>query len=549
LVSSVATTNTCRGEGEEVSGRLFISPSFRRWPERLIRGRRQRLRRPPYRKKFRPTNSPGKYPDLPGPNSLLAGGPSGYNPASIFRNIGLPSGRPQESGLNPVEACPGSTIRLAPHTQPQAPPRQREALRADLRSILGEGAAHSVMVGTGESYLPAFVLAMGMGQVAAGLIATIPLLAGAILQLISPAAVRFLGSHRRWVVVCAAIQAASFLPLAIGALAGRLPMVLVFGLAAVYWAAGLGTSPAWSTWVATLVPRPLRASYFSRRTRVNQIATLTGFVIGGFSLQWGASADRLLGVFALLFLLAAACRVVSTILLAGQSEPQPLPDGHRQVSLGEFFRRFRHAGDGRLLVYLLSVQAAAQIAGPYFTPYMLRSLDFSYVSYVALISLSFVGKAVALPALGRLAVRFGTRKLLWLGGVGIVPISGLWLISNSFAFLMLVQVLAGIAWAAYELAMFLLFIEAIRPEERTSMLTNFNFANSLATVGGSLLGGALLLGFGKQPATYLTIFAVSSAARALTLVVLWRVPGAAREELLPAAAANVTLRPVPSRAA
>jgi MFS family permease len=180
---------------------------------------------------------------------------------------------------------------------------------------------------------------------------------------------------------------------------------------------------------------------------------------------------------------------------------------------------------------------------------MLRSLDFSYVSYVALISLSFVGKAVALPALGRLAVRFGTRKLLWLGGVGIVPISGLWLISNSFAFLMLVQVLAGIAWAAYELAMFLLFIEAIRPEERTSMLTNFNFANSLATVGGSLLGGALLLGFGKQPATYLTIFAVSSAARALTLVVLWRVPGAAREELLPAAAANVTLRPVPSRAA
>ena len=45
---------------------------------------------------------------------------------------------------------------------------QRRALRRDLRFILGEGAAHSVMVGVGESYLPAFVLAMGMGQVAAG---------------------------------------------------------------------------------------------------------------------------------------------------------------------------------------------------------------------------------------------------------------------------------------------------------------------------------------------------------------------------------------------
>jgi MFS family permease len=452
--------------------------------------------------------------------------------------------------LDPVaeHQRPGSSIRLAPHTRPEPRPRP-PALRADLRSILGEGTAHSVMVGTGESYLPAFVLAMGMGQVAAGLVATIPLLAGAILQLISPAAVRFLGSHRRWVVVCASIQAASFLPLAAGALLGRLPLVAAFAMAAVYWGAGLGTSPAWSTWVATLVPPRLRAPYFSRRTRVNQIATLTGFVIGGLSLQWGATEDRLLLVFALLFFTASACRAVSTALLARQSEPEPLPDGQRQVSLLEFTRRFRETGDGRLLVYLLSVQAAAQIAGPYFTPYMLRSLNFSYLTYVSLISLSFVGKAVALPALGRLAVRFGTRKLLWLGGVGIVPISGLWLVSNSLPFLMLVQVLAGAAWAAYELAMFLLFIEAIRPEERTSMLTNFNFAHSLATVAGSLVGGALLYGFGKQPETYLLIFALSFLARGATLVILSRVPGIPSEELLPAAADNITVRPAPSRAA
>jgi MFS family permease len=180
---------------------------------------------------------------------------------------------------------------------------------------------------------------------------------------------------------------------------------------------------------------------------------------------------------------------------------------------------------------------------------MLRSLGFSYVSYVTLVSLSYIGKAVALPALGRLAVRFGTRKLLWWGGMGIVPISALWLISNSFAFLMVVQVLAGVSWAAYELAMFLLFIETIRPEERTSMLTNYNFAHSLATVGGSLIGGALLFGFGKQAETYLLIFALSAVARALTLVVLWRVSNTARHELVPLATENVTVRPVPSRAA
>ncbi len=405
------------------------------------------------------------------------------------------------------------------------------------------------MVGVGESYLPAFVLAMGMGQVAAGLITTVPLLAGAVLQLVSPAAVRYLGSHRRWVVTCAAIQAATFVPLAVAALLGRLPVLAMFALAAVYWGAGLGTSTAWSTWIGTLVPRPVRTHYFSRRTRFNQIATLVGFLIGGFGLQWGAASGRQLLVFALLFALAAICRSVSTTLLAQQSEPQPLPNGHRRVSMFEFFRRFRHSGDGRLLFYLLSVQAAAQVAGPYFTPYMLRSLNMSYASYVSLIAISFAAKAVALPALGTFARRFGTRKLLWLGGIGIVPISGLWLVSNSFAFLVGVQVLAGITWAAYELAMFLLFLETIQPEERTGMLTNFNFANSLATAGGSLLGGALLLGLGKHPQTYLLLFALSSAARALTLVVLWQVPAVPRKELLPVATANVTVRPVPSRAA
>jgi MFS family permease len=195
------------------------------------------------------------------------------------------------------------------------------------------------------------------------------------------------------------------------------------------------------------------------------------------------------------------------------------------------------------------VQAAAQVAGPYFTPYMLRSLEFSYLSYVALVSASYAAKAITLPALGALAIRFGTRKLLWLGGVGIVPISALWLVSNSFPFLLFVQVLAGVTWAAYELAMFLLFFEAIRPQERTSMLTNHNFAHSLATVVGSLLGGAMLYGFGKRPETYLLIFALSAAARAMTLIVLWRVPSVPKAELVPAAKDNITLRPVPSRAA
>ncbi len=433
--------------------------------------------------------------------------------------------------MNPVsaEACSSlDTDRVDYARCPRVALTRPSALRGDLRAILGEGAAFNLMVGLGESYLPAFVLALGLGQVAAGLITTIPLLAGSLLQLVSPAAVRYLGSHRRWVVMCAALQALSFVPLSVAAMVGQMPTVVVFAIAAVYWGAGMGTSAAWNTWVDTLVPGRMRAPYFARRTRVGQFALLAGFIGGGVSLQAGAWAGRGLLVFALLFLSAAICRFASAGFLASQSEPAPRCDGHRQVSIREFFARFRDASDGRLLMYLLSVQAATQIAGPYFTSFMLGPMRLSYASYVTLIGVALAAKAFSLPALGRFAGHFGARKLLWLGGLGIVPVSGLWVVSHDFTFLLFVQVLAGVTWAAYELAMLLLFFESIRPEERTSVLTTFNFANSVATAAGSLLGGALLAYGGKTEQAYLLLFALSSAARLVTLIGLARVPDFSR---------------------
>ncbi|HEV3007311.1 MAG TPA: MFS transporter, partial [Pirellulales bacterium] len=401
--------------------------------------------------------------------------------------------------------------------------------------MLGDGAAFSVMVGMGESYLPAFALAAGLGEVAAGLVATVPLVAGAVLQLVSPAAVRRLGSHKRWVVLCAACQALAFLPLALGAYSGAVAAWLVFGMAAIYWGAGLATGPAWNTWAGTLVPDNIRTGFFARRTRFSQVGTLTGFVAGGVTLQFAKSWTSSIEPFAILFLGAALARSISTSFLALQSEPQP-PDGdHRKVSWRDLVGGSSRRADGPLLVYLFAVQAAAQFAGPYFTPFMLKQIRFSYLEYVLLIGVSFAAKAVALPALGRLARRIGARQLLWIGGLGIVPVSGLWLFSTNFAFLVLVQVAAGLAWAAYELAMFLLFFEAIPERERTSVLTIYNVGNALATALGAFLGGSVLWFVGERPATYLAIFGLSSVARLATLVLLTRIPRLdARATVLPA---------------
>ena len=91
---------------------------------------------------------------------------------------------------------------------PSAPSTPAESrVRKDLNASVADGVGASVMIGLGESYVSAFALAVGTGEVVAGLLSTVPLLAGAVLQLIGPRAVARVGSLRRWVMACAALQA------------------------------------------------------------------------------------------------------------------------------------------------------------------------------------------------------------------------------------------------------------------------------------------------------------------------------------------------------
>jgi MFS family permease len=423
------------------------------------------------------------------------------------------------------------------------------------------------MVGMGETYFVAFALALGCGQTFAGLLSTLPQLAGATFQLLTPWAVRRLGSYRAWVVFSCSMQAASLLLLPIAALAsGGLASLLVFLAVTMYWAAGLSAGPAWNTWIEEVIPKRLRTKFFACRARVSQFCTMLGLVLGGAALQLGKATYWQLTAFCGIFLLASACRFLSSFFLSRQCEPS---GGHvplRRVSFRQFFADRRGSG-GRLVMYLLAVQVAVQISGPFFAPFMLKDLlagdPLAYMNYLILVAICFLAKVVALPLWGRVAHVAGARRLLWIGGIAIVPIAGLWLFADSLegykfslavplgfttftwhlsgelAYLAVVQALSGIAWAAYELAMALMFFEAIPSSQRTSMLTIYNFGNALALVAGSLIGAAVLQGMGETHAAYLWLFAISTAMRVVSVSLLFATPERRVEELSPAASATV----------
>src|SRR5438552_10236407 len=119
-----------------------------------------------------------------------------------------------------AEAARPAALRRANVSSPPAAEKRlricRVRPRDDLRASIGDAAAFSVMIGLGETYFAAFALALGTGETFAGLVATLPMLAGATIQLATP---RFLAkqrSYKKWVVACVSVQAVSLvlMPLA-----------------------------------------------------------------------------------------------------------------------------------------------------------------------------------------------------------------------------------------------------------------------------------------------------------------------------------------------
>lgn len=392
----------------------------------------------------------------------------------------------------------------------------------DMRSSYADGATFSLMVGFGETYFAAFALAVGLSQLTAGLLTSLPLIAGGILQLLAPRCARLLGSYRRWVLVCATAQAMIYIPLAFAAYDGQIAAELLYGIAALYWAAGMAAGPVWNNWIDAIIPKPRLREFLAVRSRITQLAAFVAFLAGGLLLHFLAQRDHAKIGFMLLFIVAGIARLFSVGFLARQSDT-PIGDHlTHPVPLRQAFARFREPGASRFLFFLLASQVSVYVSAPFFSPYMLAHLHFNYAEYVALVSAAFVAKIVFYPAVAAFVRKTGAYRSLWLAGIVVAPPPLFWFLTPTLGALIALQVIAGIAWAAFELASTLLIYDNIAPRERIRILTIYNLLNACAVVVGALVGGALL-GSAPDAEGYRTIFTLSAVCRLLSLSALFGV--------------------------
>ncbi len=367
-----------------------------------------------------------------------------------------------------------------------------------LKMAILDGIAFFIMFGFGESYIGAFGVFMNATSLQIGLIGSLPLLIGALSQLVSVMLMEGNISRRKLIVRTVICQALVWLLIA------ALPWVLGVGygpswilllLVIAYFVSGHMAVPVWTSLMGDIVPEKQRGAYFGYRNRLAGIFLISSLVAGGLLLHQAHEYDLTMLAFSAMFCLACIARLCSGYLLTQHSNPEYLWNPDDKFTFWQFIRRVKHSNFARFVFFYGFFNFAMFIVGPYFVPYMLRDLKLTYLEFM-LVSTVGVGSTFVLMLFwGKFGDRYGNKQVLEICSIGLTFVPALWILAPNAAYLVGVQIIAGFFGAGFQMAQVNFLLDAVSPGKRGRCTAYMWVINSTCIVLGSLVGNWLLTGF------------------------------------------------------
>lgn len=385
-----------------------------------------------------------------------------------------------------------------------------------------DGLASGVTVGLVDTYLIPFALALQASPSQVANLASLPNLLAALVQSQAAAIKDLAGGRRAAVRACVALQAGAILLMPFVPLLpapGRLPALLA--LVFVYVPAGGLSGPLYNSLLCEYVPRLQRAGYFGWRHRaIGLIVVVTGLTAG---LLLSAGGRHSLAVLAALLAVAGLARMWSWRALGRiyeRAESPASPVGPVAAASPHADRRpqFR-----RLVLFNGLMSAGVNLVGPLFPMYLLNQLHFDYFTYTVLVLASHMTMYVSMARWGRAADAIGNLKIIRMAAAGLPVLPLLWLVSPNPIYLLLVQILGGWVWAAYNLCVPNYLFDAVPAPDRVRASGSFNMVNGFALFAGAALGGQLLDALPPIAGrSFFTLCLLSAAVRAVSAA--WLLP-------------------------
>ncbi|MBN1643928.1 MAG: MFS transporter, partial [Dehalococcoidales bacterium] len=276
----------------------------------------------------------------------------------------------------------------------------KEQLRKSLRSSVLDGASYSAMLGFTQNYVTPYALALQASVTQIGLLSSIPNVMMVLTQLFAPSLSEKVGSRKTFIVPLLFLQALTWLPI--------LLIAYIFPAQQVWWLVlfiSLGTTceamttAPWSSLMADLVPGEVRGRYFSSRSRIGNMVTMVFSLIAGGILQ-ALTKNAFIG-FSIIFAGAFVSRCLSAYFLSQMYEPSITIAKNNQQSIFKLIPKLISTNVGKFILFIGLVNATANMAGPFFSVYMLRDLKFNYITYVIISSITTLVMLFFMPYWGK----------------------------------------------------------------------------------------------------------------------------------------------------
>ncbi len=419
------------------------------------------------------------------------------------------------------------------------PPRglTNKQIKQSLKYATIEGTAAAGMVGFSEQYVTPFAVAAEATRTQIGLLNSIPNFLTIFFTLKAQSLVEKIGSRKKTIMLLVFLDIFSVFPLLfVPVFVGKNFLVWFILLSFYYFFPPIMINPIWGSMMADIVPPKRMGRYFSRRSLMVGLSTLVSSSIAAAILtQFG---DASMTGFTIIFSVAVVCRVVSLLSYARIHEPPARMVEDKSFGFIDFVKESKSSSLVKFIIFVSLMNFTLNLAGPFHMVYLIENLNLPYWTYMIVINASAVATMLTLGYWGRRADQHGNVRVIKTSAF-LMPIAPvLWLISGNPIFLVAVQLLAGFAWAGFNLCGPNFIYEAAPKEKRGRYLAYFSAVNMAALSLGALAGGVLSNYLPRiQDSRFLTLFLLTGVVRlaiAIIFVPQFREVRFARESKRPA---------------
>jgi MFS family permease len=351
---------------------------------------------------------------------------------------------------------------------------------------------------TGGLFLTGLALVLGANELVIGVLAALPLTAK-LAQLYLSWRIERAGHWRRIALLSGIVGRVPFIAVAALALAppGRTTVVL---LVLVLGCAALGGSAfelSFLTWMAELIPEPLRGVFWGRRGQIGGAVGTVASLIAAWLLgdATPASANFPRARLGLVFALGGLAGLIGMLFLRCLPDPRRHETRAEQPGLRATLGvPLRDDNYRRLVVFSAAWSFSSGFMAPFYMVYMLRELRLSFLVITVLTAVTNSLMAATQVHWGRLGDHFGTKPVLRIGAYLITLAPLLWLLVQPHRIwpLIIVQVISGLGWSAFHVSLSNLTLKLSPQDKRPSYLGAFGAATGVAEGVAPLIGGAAL---------------------------------------------------------